>query len=166
MVLMWQSATKESSNKGQRQEGDKNPVHVLLVYEFYSHLQSFCRMTAAQRAAEDNIEDAKGSLTSLTPCVFFFCCFSFLFFFQVSHTIVCLHLFTSANPPSFKDECLGRWIDNPSLFHVCFLFDKLILLKWQGWTCSWESQNICGTPWAYCPLRHCFSSSSCTYCLK
>jgi hypothetical protein len=38
-------------------------------------------MTAAQRAAKDNIEDAQGAPASLTPYVFFF---FFLFFFSVS----------------------------------------------------------------------------------
>ena len=35
-------------------------------------LQLFSRMTAAQRAAKDNVEDAKGPPARLTPYVFFF----------------------------------------------------------------------------------------------
>jgi hypothetical protein len=34
-------------------------------------------MTAVQRAAKDDIEDAKGAPVRLTPWVFFFCCLSF-----------------------------------------------------------------------------------------
>ena len=42
----------------------------------YCHgLQLFSRMTAAQRAAKDNVEDAKGPPARLTPYVFFFALF-------------------------------------------------------------------------------------------
>ena len=43
----------------------------------YCHgLQLFSRMTAAQRAAKDNVEDAKGPPARLTPYTFFFAFFS------------------------------------------------------------------------------------------
>jgi hypothetical protein len=48
---------------------------------------SFGRITAAQRAAKDNIEDAKGAPVSLTPYVFFYCSVLLFSFFPYRSVI-------------------------------------------------------------------------------
>jgi len=75
---------KKAATKGKGKQGKKTRC-VMYVSVLIKSLQCFGRMTAAQRAAKDDIEDAKGVPANLTPYVLFFGRFSF--FFSLSNLI-------------------------------------------------------------------------------
>ena len=70
-------ATKGKGRKGKKTRYVPYPYEGLLPGN--TSLQPSVRMTAAQRAAMDINEDAKGAPVHLTPYVSFFCYFSFFF---------------------------------------------------------------------------------------
>ena len=74
---------KKTATKGKGKKGKQSRC-VMYISVIITNLQCFGRMTAAQRAAKDNIEDSKGVPANLTPYVLFLAVF---LFFSLSNLI-------------------------------------------------------------------------------
>ena len=75
---------KEAATKGKGKKGKKTRCVAYLytkTYDLLAYKPIFGRMTAAQRAAMDNIEDAP---VHLTPYIFFFFAVSLFFLIHLS----------------------------------------------------------------------------------